>query len=99
MPGKTPCPSNLRDFWVLILTTRGKTTIWIRQTGLRGHSIHPLAHRMLQLVLASLLHCFDWELGSNSALETIDMNERLGITVRKLVPSKAIPKKKVMQEG
>ena len=58
----------------------------------------PLAHRVLHLALASLLHCFDWELGSNSAPETIDMNERLGITVRKLVPLKAIPKKKVMQE-
>ncbi|EEF33756.1 iridoid oxidase [Ricinus communis] len=58
----------------------------------------PLAHRVLHLALASLLHCFDWELGSNSTPESIDMNERLGITVRKLVPMKAIPKKKILQD-
>eukprot|EP00257_Ricinus_communis_P021114 XP_015580519.2 cytochrome P450 76A1 [Ricinus communis] len=29
----------------------------------------PLAHRVLHLALASLLHCFDWELGSNSTPE------------------------------
>ncbi|XP_048236318.1 iridoid oxidase-like [Ricinus communis] len=59
---------------------------------------NPLAHRVLHLAIASLLHCFDWELGSNSTPETINMNERLGITVRKLVPMKAIPKKKILQE-
>ncbi|KAJ9181460.1 hypothetical protein P3X46_009588 [Hevea brasiliensis] len=53
----------------------------------------PLAHRMLHLALASLLHSFDWELGSNSAPETIDMKERVAFTVRKLTPLKAIPKK------
>ncbi|EEF33755.1 conserved hypothetical protein [Ricinus communis] len=57
----------------------------------------PLAHRILHPALASLLHCFDWELGSNSTPETIDMKERLGISVRKLVPMKAIPKK-ILQE-
>ncbi|KAJ9181462.1 hypothetical protein P3X46_009590 [Hevea brasiliensis] len=57
----------------------------------------PLAHRMLHLTLASLLHSFDWELGSNSAAETIDMKERMGFTVRKLIPLKAIPKKVIAE--
>uniref|UniRef100_A0A2C9VCV7 Cytochrome P450 n=1 Tax=Manihot esculenta TaxID=3983 RepID=A0A2C9VCV7_MANES len=58
----------------------------------------PLAHRMLHLSLASLLHSFDWELGSNSSPETIDMKERMGFTVRKLIPLKAIPNKKITAE-
>ncbi|XP_015898570.3 iridoid oxidase [Ziziphus jujuba] len=48
-----------------------------------------LAHRMVHLALSSLLHTFEW----NSVPETLDMNERLGISVRKLVPLEAIPKK------
>ncbi|KDP43102.1 hypothetical protein JCGZ_27051 [Jatropha curcas] len=55
----------------------------------------PLAHRIVQFALASLLHCFDWKLDSHSAVDTLDMNERMGFTVRKLKPAKAIPKKKI----
>ncbi|KAK3024739.1 hypothetical protein RJ639_044676 [Escallonia herrerae] len=53
----------------------------------------PLAHRMLHLVLGSLLHEFDWELESHVTAETMDMTDRLGIAVRKSEPLKAIPKK------
>ncbi|XP_065857232.1 iridoid oxidase-like [Euphorbia lathyris] len=59
---------------------------------------YPLAHQILHLTLASLLHYFDWEFDSKSSVEAMDMNERLGITVRKLMPIKAIPKKKIMAE-
>ncbi|XP_065857186.1 iridoid oxidase-like [Euphorbia lathyris] len=59
---------------------------------------YPLAHQILHLTVASLLQCFDWEIDSMSVVETMDMNERLGITVRKLIPLKAIPKKKIMVE-
>ncbi|KAL6337364.1 hypothetical protein AAG906_036678 [Vitis piasezkii] len=38
-----------------------------------------LANKLLPLALASLLHCFDWELGGGVTPETIDMNERVGI--------------------
>ncbi|GLT64379.1 hypothetical protein SLA2020_368780 [Shorea laevis] len=55
-----------------------------------------LAHRLLNVALASLLHCFDWELPNNTTSEELDMSERMGITIRKLVPLKAIPKKRVM---
>ncbi|CBI30232.3 unnamed protein product, partial [Vitis vinifera] len=56
----------------------------------------PFAHKVVPFVLASLLHCFDWELGSNLTPETIDMNERVGLTLRKLVPLKAIPRKRII---
>ncbi|KDP43104.1 hypothetical protein JCGZ_27053 [Jatropha curcas] len=58
----------------------------------------PMAHRVVHFAVASLLHCFDWELDSNSAAENLDVKERMGITVRKLKPVKAIPKKKMMAE-
>lgn len=50
----------------------------------------PLAHRVLHLTLGSLLHQFDWELESKA---TLDMKDRLGITMRKLKPLVAVPKK------
>ncbi|XP_059667504.1 cytochrome P450 76A2-like [Cornus florida] len=53
----------------------------------------PLAHRMLHLVLGSLLHEFDWELDGHVTPETMDMKDRLGVTVRKLEPLKAVPRK------
>ncbi|XP_065855143.1 iridoid oxidase-like [Euphorbia lathyris] len=55
-----------------------------------------LAHRVLHLIVGSLLHCFDWEFHPDAI---IDMKEKLGITVKKLIPLKAIPKIKKMVEG
>ncbi|KAL8124081.1 hypothetical protein AgCh_011912 [Apium graveolens] len=51
-----------------------------------------LAHRVVHLSLATLLWSFDWELDISPTLETLDMTERMGITLRKLVPLRAIPK-------
>eukprot|EP00257_Ricinus_communis_P027386 XP_025014800.1 cytochrome P450 76A1 isoform X2 [Ricinus communis] len=56
-----------------------------------------LAQRVLHLGLASLLHCFDWELSSNYTPDSIDMKEKMGMAVRKLVPLKAIPKKRMRE--
>ncbi|KAK6943960.1 Cytochrome P450 [Dillenia turbinata] len=56
-----------------------------------------MAHRVLHLAVASLLHYFDWELDGNIIPETIDMNERSGMAVRKLVPLKAIPRRRRME--
>ena len=53
----------------------------------------PLAHRVLHLILGSLLHKFDWELDGNVTRETIDMKDRLGITIRKNEPLLVVPKK------
>lgn len=56
-----------------------------------------LAHRVVHLTLATLLRYFDWELDSSVTLETLDMKERMGITMRKFEPLKAIPKKRIVQ--
>ncbi|KAF3441733.1 hypothetical protein FNV43_RR15648 [Rhamnella rubrinervis] len=50
-----------------------------------------LAHRVVHLALASLLHTFDWDFVPEKASDT---RERMGITVRKLVPLEATPKKR-----
>lgn len=53
-----------------------------------------LGHRVLHLVLGSLLHRFDWELESGvTTKETMDMmREKLGVSMRRLEPLLAIPK-------
>lgn len=52
----------------------------------------PLAHRVLHLVLGSLLHRFDWELDCHVTPSTMDMRDKLGITMRKFQPLLAVPK-------
>ncbi|CAI9097844.1 OLC1v1034353C1 [Oldenlandia corymbosa var. corymbosa] len=51
----------------------------------------PLAHRMLHLVLASLVHEFDWSVHSSVANNVRDTKERMGVVVRKIEPLIAIP--------
>ncbi|KAI8015352.1 Cytochrome P450 76A2 [Camellia lanceoleosa] len=53
----------------------------------------PLAHRMLHLVLGSLLHEFEWKLNGQVTAETMDRKERMGVTVRKFEPLMAVAKK------
>ncbi|XP_052175861.1 cytochrome P450 76A1-like [Diospyros lotus] len=55
----------------------------------------PLAHRMLQLVLGSLLHEFDWELEDGVSGESMDRREAMGVTARKLEPLVAVARKKI----
>ncbi|XP_038685664.1 iridoid oxidase-like [Tripterygium wilfordii] len=55
-----------------------------------------LAQQEIQLALASLLHCFDWELGTNLSPESVDMSEWSGLAARKFIPLKLIPKKRIM---
>ncbi|GFZ14401.1 hypothetical protein Acr_24g0005910 [Actinidia rufa] len=55
-----------------------------------------LAHRVVQLGLATLLHSFDWELACNVTPKNMDVTERMRITVRKLVPLTAIPKRRTV---
>ncbi|KAK8273244.1 hypothetical protein V6Z11_D11G394300 [Gossypium hirsutum] len=50
----------------------------------------PLASRLLPMALGSLLHCFDWSLADGVKPEDLDMSERMGITLRKYVPLKAL---------
>lgn len=51
----------------------------------------PLAHQMVHLMLASLIHNFDWKLEEGMNPENMDMSEKVGITVQKALPLKAIP--------
>ncbi|OVA20242.1 Cytochrome P450 [Macleaya cordata] len=52
----------------------------------------PLGHQMLHLVLGSLLHSFEWSLESGVTPETLDMGDKMGTSLRKDIPLKAIPK-------
>ncbi|KAK1380556.1 Cytochrome P450, E-class, group I [Heracleum sosnowskyi] len=54
----------------------------------------PLAHRIVPLVLGSLLHHFEWELCDG--VKNIDMRETMGAGVKLLDPLQAIPKQKMM---
>ncbi|KAG5524890.1 hypothetical protein RHGRI_031535 [Rhododendron griersonianum] len=54
-----------------------------------------LAHRVVHLELATLAQAFDWELSGGVTPETMDMQEKFGLTLRKNVPLKAIPKKRI----
>ncbi|PWA47384.1 cytochrome P450 [Artemisia annua] len=51
----------------------------------------PLVSRVLPMALGTLLHKFDWVLSDGVKAKEMDMNERMGITLRKAVPLKAIP--------
>lgn len=57
-----------------------------------------MADRVLHLALASLLQHFDWKLESPEFGETMNMEERMGMVVRKLVPLKAIAKRRFLCE-
>lgn len=51
----------------------------------------PLAHRMVHLILGSLVQSFEWQLGNGERPETLDMTEKHGITLQKAKPLYAIP--------
>ncbi|KAK9666567.1 hypothetical protein RND81_14G194400 [Saponaria officinalis] len=50
-----------------------------------------LANRMLNLMLANLVHSFDWKLEDGVNPSDLDMNEKFGITLQKVIPLKLIP--------
>ncbi|GMN49201.1 hypothetical protein TIFTF001_018370 [Ficus carica] len=50
----------------------------------------PLAIRMLHLMLGSLLHTFDWKLEDGVTPETIDMEDKFGITLQRAKPLRAL---------
>ncbi|GAA0171793.1 oxygenase [Lithospermum erythrorhizon] len=56
----------------------------------------PLAHRMLHVVLGSLLHEFNWELDGSIKGKPIDMRDKVGSTMRKLMPLKVVPRKRTV---
>ena len=50
-----------------------------------------LAHRMVHLMLATLLHSFNWKLDHGLDPEDVDMEEKFGMTLQKVQPLLAIP--------
>nr|AKI33844.1 cytochrome P450 76AD1-like protein [Mirabilis multiflora] len=55
-----------------------------------------LAYRMLNLMLANMVHSFEWKLpgvenGFGSEMDSLDMDEKFGITLQKVQPLKVIP--------
>jgi cytochrome P450 len=53
----------------------------------------PLAYGTVHLILASLLHQFDWVMPKDAMENDIDMTEEFGLVVSMATPLKAIPKK------
>ncbi|KAK6160665.1 hypothetical protein DH2020_004046 [Rehmannia glutinosa] len=53
----------------------------------------PLAHRMVHLMVASLIQEFDWELEPGLKSKEMDMNEKFGLSLQKAVPLRAVPNK------
>jgi cytochrome P450 len=51
----------------------------------------PLAHRMVHVVIASLLHSFNWSLPDGITAENMDMTEKFGITLQRGSPLIAVP--------
>ncbi|KAI5671074.1 hypothetical protein M9H77_11438 [Catharanthus roseus] len=62
--------------------------------GRRICSGFPLALKQIQLILASLVHGFDWSLPHGNDHNSLDMAEDFGITLRKKEPLLLIPKKR-----
>ena len=50
----------------------------------------PLAIRMVHLMLGSLIHSFDWKLEDGVEPETINMEDKFGITLQKAQPLRAL---------
>ncbi|CAL1373232.1 unnamed protein product [Linum trigynum] len=50
-----------------------------------------LAHRMLHMMLGSLVHWFDWKLPSGVEPGQLDMKEEFGVTLQKAKPLLAVP--------
>ncbi|KAI5069222.1 hypothetical protein GOP47_0015523 [Adiantum capillus-veneris] len=55
----------------------------------------PLALSMVEVTIANLVNKFDWELPKGVTCETINMNEKVGITSNKAAPTIAVPRHRV----
>ncbi|KAJ0762593.1 putative geraniol 8-hydroxylase [Helianthus annuus] len=50
-----------------------------------------MAHRMLHIMVGSLIQNFDWKLEGNIRAHDMDMSERFGLTLQRSMSLKAIP--------
>ncbi|CAM8882332.1 unnamed protein product [Rhodiola kirilowii] len=52
----------------------------------------PLAHKMIHLVLGSVINCFDWKLqGGAKPEEELNMEEEFGLSLQRVQPLRVIP--------
>ena len=51
----------------------------------------PLAHRMVHVIIASLLHSFNWSLPDGMTGQKMNMTEKFGITLQRASPLIAVP--------
>ncbi|PIA38467.1 hypothetical protein AQUCO_02800289v1 [Aquilegia coerulea] len=59
----------------------------------------PFAQNMLHCTIASLIHSFEWSLEDGITPDKINVEERLGLTLRKADPLKVVLKLRSMQEN
>ncbi|RZC50137.1 hypothetical protein C5167_018562 [Papaver somniferum] len=52
----------------------------------------PMAHQVLHIVVGSLLQSFDWTLENGVTPESMDMNEKLEMSLQKSTPLRLIPR-------
>nr|ALG05142.1 cytochrome P450 [Sinopodophyllum hexandrum] len=60
-------------------------------SGRRGCPGTLLGLRVVRLVIAQLVHCFNWELPNGMSPLDLDMNEKFGLTLARTIPILAIP--------
>ncbi|KVH89174.1 cytochrome P450 [Cynara cardunculus var. scolymus] len=60
-------------------------------TGRRSCPGMNFAHKMLHMIIGSLIYRFDWKLEGNTSIVDMDMEEKFGLTLPKSVPLMAIP--------
>ncbi|KAM3357237.1 hypothetical protein P3S68_023951 [Capsicum galapagoense] len=85
---------NPRGFgvWCLDIDVRGQDFNWIPfSAGRRICPGHPLALRMIPVILGSLLNSFNWKLEADIEPNDLDMEEKFGLTLAKAHPLRAIP--------
>ncbi|KAK2989134.1 hypothetical protein RJ640_027208, partial [Escallonia rubra] len=51
----------------------------------------PLAQRVVSLMIASLVHHFEWQLPQGVTPENLDMNDKFGLTLERATPLVAVP--------
>lgn len=51
----------------------------------------PLAYRIIRLMLASLIHNFDWKAKDEDQEDCLDMDDKFGLTLQKAKPLLAVP--------
>lgn len=68
-------------------------------SGRRGCPGMQLGMVIVELVLAQLLHCFDWSLPNGIEGTDLDMNENFGLAIPRAVPLLAVPSPRLPAEA